>query len=66
MKRNILLFLLLLCGYVNAQMNYSTKNKGAIKLFKKAMSAPGKALSPETGMPDYQAGVDLLTKALIS
>jgi len=64
MKRIILVLFLILSGLSNAQMNYSTKNKGAIKLFKKAMSAPGKALSPETGMPDYQAGVDLLTKAL--
>ena len=47
-----------------AQMRYSTKNKGAIKLFQKAMSAPGKALNPETRMPDYQSGLDLLEKAL--
>ena len=47
-----------------AQMRYSTKNKGAIKLFQKAMAAPGKALNPETRMPDYQSGLDLLEKAL--
>jgi outer membrane protein OmpA-like peptidoglycan-associated protein/tetratricopeptide (TPR) repeat protein len=47
-----------------AQMRYSTKNKGAIKLFQKAMEAPGKALDPNTRMPDYQSGLDLLEKAL--
>ncbi|MFM7668494.1 MAG: tetratricopeptide repeat protein, partial [Bacteroidota bacterium] len=47
-----------------SQMRYSTKNKGAIKLFQKAMEAPGKALDPNTRMPDYQSGLDLLEKAL--
>lgn len=45
-------------------MRYSSKNKAAIKLFKKAMEAPGKTIDPQTGMADYRAGLDLLDKAL--
>jgi len=49
---------------LSAQMRYSSKNKAAIKLFKKAMEAPGKTIDPQTGMADYRAGLDLLDKAL--
>ena len=63
--KKIIVFLFLICSFLtSAQMRYSTRNKGAIKLFKKAMEAPSKSIDPNTGMPDYQAGIDLLDKAL--
>lgn len=57
-------FSLLLNGCATAQMGYGTKNKKAIKLFEEARQAPSQNYNMETGMPDYQAGIDLLIKAL--
>lgn len=57
-------FSLLLNGCATAQMGYGTKNKKAIKLFEEARQAPSQNYNIETGMPDYQAGIDLLIKAL--
>ena len=64
MRFLIVLFFTFISLISISQMRYSTKNKGAIKLFQKAMEAPGKALDPTTRMPDYQSGLDLLEKAL--
>jgi outer membrane protein OmpA-like peptidoglycan-associated protein/tetratricopeptide (TPR) repeat protein len=64
MKIKLSILFVFLVSLLSAQMRYSSKNKGAIKLFKKAMEAPGKSYNPTTGMPDYQMGLDLLDKAL--
>lgn len=67
MNKFLFLFLsfsLLLNGCATAQMGYGTKNKKAIKLFEEARQAPSQNYNMETGMPDYQAGIDLLMKAL--
>jgi len=64
MKFLVLLFFFLIGLIGFSQMRYSTKKKGAIKLFQKAIEAPSKALNPDTRMPDYQAGLVLLEKAL--
>jgi outer membrane protein OmpA-like peptidoglycan-associated protein/tetratricopeptide (TPR) repeat protein len=64
MKIKLSILFVFLVSLLSAQMRYSSKNKGAIKLFKKAMEAPGKSYNPTTGMPDYQIGLDLLDKAL--
>jgi outer membrane protein OmpA-like peptidoglycan-associated protein/tetratricopeptide (TPR) repeat protein len=46
-----------------AQNQYSTTNKKAIALFEEGMQLPN-SRSVETGMPKYQEGIDMLTKAL--
>jgi outer membrane protein OmpA-like peptidoglycan-associated protein/predicted negative regulator of RcsB-dependent stress response len=47
-----------------AQMQYSTKKKKAIKLYEEAIDAPRQNINMQTGRPDYEAGIDLLKKAL--
>ena len=47
-----------------AQQKYSTSSKKAIALFEEALQTPQKNINPKTGRPDYQAGIDMLKKAL--
>jgi outer membrane protein OmpA-like peptidoglycan-associated protein/tetratricopeptide (TPR) repeat protein len=65
-KQAISLFILFffLNGCATAQMGYSTKSKKAIKLFQEAREVPSKNIDPRTGQLDYQAGIELLQKAL--
>ena len=58
------LTLLLFFNYSNAQFSFSSKNKKAIKLFQKACSAPMDNLNPETNIPDYLLGIELVNKAI--
>ena len=58
-----LIFLFIFSSFYS-QMYYSTKKKKCIKLFEKALNAPNKNINNETGMPDYEAGLCLLKKAL--
>lgn len=46
----------------SAQENFSIKDDGAIKLFKKGQKAPGE--SSVNGRPNYQAGIEQLEKAI--
>ncbi|PHR48107.1 MAG: hypothetical protein COA32_06165 [Fluviicola sp.] len=61
---SILLFSFFLSGCATAQSGYGTKNKKAIKLFNEARNAPQENIDLDTGRPDFQAGIDLLQKAL--
>ncbi len=59
-----LLLSLIIFSSCYSQMYYSTKKKKCIKLFEKALKAPNKNINVETGLPDYEAGICLLNKAL--
>ena len=58
------LTLLLFINYSDAQFQFSSKNKKAIKLFQKACSAPMDNLNPNTNIPDYKLGIELVNKAI--
>ena len=58
------LALLLFINYSDAQYQFSSKNKKAIKLFQKACSAPMDNLNPNTNIPDYKLGIELVNKAI--
>ena len=51
-------------GCATAQMQYSTKKKKAIKLYEEAIDASRDNIDMRTGRPDYEAGIELLKKAL--
>ncbi|MDX1652356.1 MAG: OmpA family protein [Brumimicrobium sp.] len=59
-----LLILTIFSGCAIAQSGYSTSNKKAIKLYEEARRAPSEQINIKTGQPNYQAGIDLLDKAL--
>lgn len=44
---------------------YSSKNKKAVKLFKEAQIVPSQQLDPNTGYPDFRAGIELLNKCIL-
>ncbi|PKR80937.1 hypothetical protein CW751_07150 [Brumimicrobium salinarum] len=58
------LFALLISSCATAQMGYSTKSKRAIKLYEEGRAAPQKNIDVRTGRPDFEAGIELLQKAL--
>lgn len=65
MKYTLTLILsLFVLGAVQAQMRYSTNDKKAIKYFEAALTAPDDNRDPVTYQPNFQAGIDLLNKAL--
>jgi outer membrane protein OmpA-like peptidoglycan-associated protein len=49
---------------VSSQQKYSTTNKKAISLFEEGQKAPGKTEDLKTGAPNYQAGIDLMDRAI--
>lgn len=57
-------FVLILNSCATAQMGYGTKSKKAIKLYEQGREAPQKNINVRTGRPDFEAGIDLLNKAL--
>ena len=59
-----LLVVLSLNACAQATFPYSTENKKAIKLFEQAQQAPTAQRNPQTGAPNYDAGVALLDQAL--
>lgn len=59
-----LLLVLSLNACAQATFPYSTENKKAIKLFEQAQQAPTAQRNPQTGAPNYDAGVALLDQAL--
>lgn len=64
--RKLFSFLLVICcsfQFACAQMNYSTKDKKAIKLFEQAMQHPKNNLT-KMMRPDYDGGIKLLEDAL--
>ena len=61
---SIVLFTLILSGCATAQNGYGTNNKRAIKLYNEARNAPRENINLETGRPDFEAGIELLEKAL--
>lgn len=65
-KLNILLVLLafIITGCATAQVGYRTDSKRAIKLYEEARQAPRENRDVTTGKPNFQAGIDLLQKAL--
>lgn len=66
MRKNIFTSLLLMIGIVScsvAQMNYTTKDKKAIRYFEDAQQAPSQGIDPKTGGPDFPSAIDLLKKA---
>ena len=60
----LILSFFLVGGCATAQMGYSTKSKKAIKLYEESRAAPSKEIDPRTGQLNYQAGIELLEKAL--
>lgn len=58
-----LLIILFSCQSTLAQMNYSSKDKKAIKYFDQAMNYPQQHLN-KYYQPDYQGGISLLEKAI--
>lgn len=67
MRLSLLLNLLLLLTFsacAQATFPYSTENKKAIKLFEAAQNAPTQERNPNTGLPNYEAGITLLDQAL--
>lgn len=65
MKYGIFFLLaLLMTGCATAQGGYTSTNKKAIKLFLQGREAPRTEQSPSSGQPNFQAGIEYLTKAL--
>ncbi len=59
-----LLLVLSLNACAQATFPYSTENKKAIKLFEQAQQAPTAERNPQTGAPNYDAGIAFLDQAL--
>lgn len=59
-----LLVVLSLNACAQATFPYSTENKKAIKLFEQAQQAPTAQRNPQTGAPNYDAGIVFLDQAL--
>ena len=60
-----ILFIVLLCGIQTLSFSqFSTKNKKAIKLYKKAVDAPALQLDPKTQGPDFASALGYLDQAL--
>ncbi|MFZ9583137.1 MAG: OmpA family protein [Crocinitomicaceae bacterium] len=60
-----ILFLVLFCGIQTLSFSqFSTKNKKAIKLYKKAVDAPALQLDPRTQGPDFASAFGYLDQAL--
>jgi len=60
-----ILFLVLFCGIQTLSFSqFSTKNKKAIKLYKKAVDAPALQLDPRTQGPDFASALSYLDQAL--
>lgn len=65
MKSFLIFFSILLSASCSiSQVNYSTKNKKAIKLFEQGQDAPGTSIDRATNMPNYKLGIDLMNQAL--
>jgi outer membrane protein OmpA-like peptidoglycan-associated protein len=60
----LMLFTLMLNSCATAQLGYSTKSKRAIKFFEEGREAPQKNIDLRTGRPDFEAGIEILDKAL--
>ena len=59
-----LLVVLSLNACAQATFPYSTENKKAIKLFERAQQAPTAQRNPQTGAPNYDAGIVFLDQAI--
>src|SRR5690554_6845228 len=67
MKIISFLFLTILFTFsscASAQMGYGTKSKKAIKLYEEAQKAPQEEFDMKKGRPNYEAGIEILEKAL--
>lgn len=59
-----LIFFIFIFNQILVFGQYSTKSKKATKLFKQAQFIPTQQLDPETHLPDFKTGLELLNKAL--
>lgn len=62
-RTNLLVFLCMLVSHLS-YAQFSSSSKKATKLFKQAQFIPTQQLDPQTRMPDFKAGIELVDKAL--
>lgn len=62
-RTNLLVFVCMLVSHLSFAQ-FSSSSKKATKLFKQAQFIPTQQLDPQTRMPDFKAGIELVDKAL--
>ena len=62
-RTNLLVFVCMFLSHLSFAQ-FSSSSKKATKLFKQAQFIPTQQLDPQTGMPDFKAGIELVDKAL--
>ncbi len=62
-RTNLLVFVCMFVSHLSFAQ-FSSSSKKATKLFKQAQFIPTQQLDPQTRMPDFKAGIELVDKAL--